>query len=84
MAQVDPIEPKGYKHKKIPKGPGSPPATIVHSPPRKLTAKDMADWKIPPCISNWKNAKGYTLPLEYRISADGRTLQTQTINDKFA
>jgi len=47
---------------------------VVHSPPRKLTAKDMADWKIPPCISNWKNAKGYTLPLEYRISADGRTL----------
>ncbi len=26
----------------------------------------------------------YTLPLEYRISADGRTLQTHTINDKFA
>lgn len=43
----------------------------------------MADWKIPPCISNWKNAKGYTLPLEYRIAADGRALQSHTINDKF-
>jgi SNW domain-containing protein 1 len=59
---------------RIPRGPGSPPATINHSPPRKLTAKDMNDWKIPPCISNWKNAKGYTIPLEMRISADGRTL----------
>jgi len=39
--QIDPIEPKGFKHKKIPKGPGSPPATVMHSPPRKLTAKDM-------------------------------------------
>jgi hypothetical protein len=26
---------------RIPGGPGSPPTTINHSPPRKLTAKDM-------------------------------------------
>jgi len=56
----------------------------MHSPPRKLTVKDQQDWKIPPCISNWKNAKGYTIPLEMRLSADGRTLQQHTINEKFA
>lgn len=82
--QVDPLEPPKFKHKRIPKGPGSPPKTIMHSPPRKLTVKDQQDWKIPPCISNWKNAKGYTIPLEMRLSADGRTLQQHTINEKFA
>ena len=29
----------------------------MHSPPRPLTVKDQQDWKIPPCVSNWKNAK---------------------------
>jgi SNW domain-containing protein 1 len=81
--QVDPLEPPKFKHKRLPRGPGSPPKTIMHSPPRKLTVKDQQDWKIPPCISNWKNAKGYTIPLEMRLSADGRTLQEHTINEKF-
>ena len=44
----------------------------------------MADWKIPPCISNWKNAKGYTIALDKRLAADGRGYQDVTINDKFA
>lgn len=82
--QVDPLEPAKFKHKRVPGGPGSPPKTIMHSPPRKLTVKDQQDWKIPPCISNWKNAKGYTIPLEMRLSADGRTLQQHTINEKHA
>jgi len=82
--QVDPLELAKFKHKRIPGGPGSPPKTIMHSPPRKLTVKDQQDWKIPPCISNWKNAKGYTIPLEMRLSADGRTLQQHTINEKHA
>ena len=56
----------------------------MHSPPRALTAKDQADWKIPPCISNWKNSKGYTIPLDKRLAADGRGLQEVAINDQFA
>lgn len=46
----------------------------MRSPPRKLTAQDMSDWKVPACISNWKNAKGYTIPLHMRLQADGRSL----------
>lgn len=56
----------------------------MHSPPRKVTAKEQADWVIPPCISNWKNAKGYTIPLDKRLAADGRGLQDVQINDNFA
>ncbi|KAL2220312.1 putative transcriptional regulator Cwf13/SkiP [Thermoascus aurantiacus ATCC 26904] len=82
--QQDPMEPPKFKHKKIPRGPPSPPPPILHSPPRKLTAEDQEAWKIPPPVSNWKNPKGYTIPLDKRLAADGRGLQDVTINDKFA
>ncbi|KAL8793118.1 MAG: hypothetical protein Q9195_004324 [Heterodermia aff. obscurata] len=82
--QRDPMEPPKFKHKKIPRGPPSPPPPVMHSPPRKLTAEDQEAWKIPPPVSNWKNPKGYTVPLDKRLAADGRGLQDVTINDKFA
>lgn len=82
--QQDPMEPPKFKAKKVPRGPPSPPAPILHSPPRKVTAKEQADWMIPPCVSNWKNPKGYTIPLDKRLAADGRGLDGVQINDKFA
>jgi SNW domain-containing protein 1 len=82
--QRDPMEPPKFKHKKIPRGPPSPPPPIMRSPPRKLTAQDQEDWKIPPPVSNWKNPKGFTVPLDKRLAADGRGLQDVAINDKFA
>ncbi|KAI9470983.1 MAG: SKIP/SNW domain-containing protein [Benjaminiella poitrasii] len=83
-APRDPMEPPSHLHKKVPRGPPSPPAPVMHSPPRKLTAKEQAEWVIPPCVSNWKNTKGYTIPLDKRLAADGRGLQELTINDNFA
>ncbi|KAI9847959.1 MAG: mRNA splicing protein [Sclerophora amabilis] len=82
--QHDPMEPPKFKYKKIPRGPPSPPPPVMHSPPRKLTAEDQEAWRIPPPVSNWKNPKGYTVPLDKRLAADGRGLQDVTINDKFA
>ncbi|XDG02034.1 hypothetical protein ABKA04_001649 [Annulohypoxylon sp. FPYF3050] len=82
--QKDPMEPPKFKHKKIPRGPPSPPPPVMHSPPRKLTAEDQEMWKIPPPVSNWKNPKGFTVPLDKRLAADGRGVQDITINDKFA
>ncbi|KAK4044794.1 hypothetical protein C8A01DRAFT_42412 [Parachaetomium inaequale] len=64
--QRDPMEPPKFKHKKIPRGPPTPP---------------------PPCsppVSMWKNSKGFTIPLDKRVAADGRGLQDIQINDKFA
>ncbi|XP_055905329.1 puff-specific protein Bx42 [Eupeodes corollae] len=84
-AQVDPMEPPKFKvSKKIPRGPPSPPAPVLHSPSRKVSMKEQKEWKVPPCISNWKNAKGYTIPLDKRLAADGRGLQQLHINEKFA
>lgn len=39
--QIDPLLPPLHKHRKLPRGPGSPPPQILRSPPRKLTKKDM-------------------------------------------
>lgn len=81
---VDPLEPAKFKHKKVPRGPPSPPPPVMHSPPRKVSKDEIADWNIPPCISNWKNPRGYTIPLDKRLAADGRGLQQVQINDNFA
>lgn len=35
---------------------------------------------IPPCVSNWKNNKGYTVPLDKRLAADGRGLQDVSLS----
>ncbi|KAF4584498.1 Pre-mRNA-processing protein 45 [Ophiocordyceps camponoti-floridani] len=82
--QRDPMEPPKFKHKKIPRGPPSPPPPVMRSPPRKLTAEDQEMWRIPPPVSNWKNPKGFTVPLDKRLAADGRGLHDVTINDKHA
>lgn len=83
--QRDPMSPPRFKiSQKIPRGPPSPPAPVMHSPTRKTTVKEQQDWKIPPCISNWKNSKGFTIPLDKRLAADGRGLQQTHINENFA
>lgn len=82
--QRDPMEPPKFKHKKIPRGPPSPPPPVMHSPPRKLTAEDQEMWRIPPPISNWKNPQGFTVPLDKRLAADGRGIQDVAISDKHA
>lgn len=83
--QHDPLEPPRFKiNKKIPQAPPSPPPPVMHSPTRKLTVKEQQEWRIPPCISNWKNARGYTIPLDKRLAADGRGLQQVHINENFA
>merc|ERR1712136_241394 len=83
--QKDPMEPARFKiNQKLPRGPPSPPPPVMHSPTRKVTVNEQQEWKIPPCISNWKNAKGHTIPLDKRLAADGRGLQSVHINENFA
>ncbi|OLY77633.1 Pre-mRNA-processing protein 45 [Smittium mucronatum] len=82
--QIDPMEPPKFKHKRVPNAPPSPPAPVLHSPPRHVSVEEQKAWIIPPCISNWKNAKGYTIPLDKRLAADGRGLQDVKISDNFA
>lgn len=84
--QKDPLEPAKFKiNQKIPGPPPSPPAPVMHSPPRKITAEEQNKWKIPPCVSSWKNPRGYTVPLDKRCAFNGRNgAQPETINPKFA
>lgn len=80
----DPLEPPKFKFTKAVAAPGSPPVPVMHSPPKKLSKEDRDAWKIPPSISNWKNPKGYMIPLDKRLATDGRDLQENKINDAFA
>ena len=80
----DPLDPPRFRHRKVPAGFGDAPVPIMHSPPRKVTVQDQQEWKIPPCVSNWKNARGLTIPLDKRLAADGRSLQQTVVNDNFA
>ncbi|EER08207.1 SNW domain-containing protein, putative [Perkinsus marinus ATCC 50983] len=82
--QKDPMEPPKFRHHKVPAPPSEPPPPVLRSPPKKLTKEDQAMWKIPPCVSNWKNAKGYVIPLDKRIAADGRGLQDVTVSERHA
>jgi len=83
-AQVDPMMPPKHQHKKVARGPAEDPVPVLHAPPTKLTKKERAQWNIPACISNWKNTRGYTIPLDKRLAADGRGLREHTINSNFA
>jgi SNW domain-containing protein 1 len=71
----DPLEQTKFKHKRIPAAANEEPVPIIHSLSKKLTREDQMAWNIPPSVSNWKNAKGFTIPLEMRLSADGRNLK---------
>lgn len=83
-AKVDPMMPPKHKHVKAPPGPAEDPVPVLHAPPTKLTKEERDAWNIPACISNWKNTRGYTIPLDKRLAADGRGLREHTINSNFA
>jgi SNW domain-containing protein 1 len=82
--QVDPMMPPKHKHIKAPRGPAEDPVPVLHAPPQKLTKEERDQWQVPACISNWKNSRGYTIPLDKRLAADGRGLREHTINSNFA
>ena len=79
-AQLDPLMPPKHKHVKAPRGPAEDPVPVLHAPPTKLTAAEQEAWKVPACISNWKNTRGYTIPLDKRLAADGRGLLEHELN----
>ncbi|VTJ86098.1 Hypothetical predicted protein, partial [Marmota monax] len=51
---------------------------------QKVTVKEQQEWQIPPCASNWKNAKDYKISLDKCLAADGRGLWTVNITENFA
>lgn len=83
-AQVDPMAPPKHKHIKAPRGPAEDPVPVLHAPPTKLSKEERDAWNVPACISNWKNTRGYTIPLDKRLAADGRGLREHSINPNFA
>eukprot|EP00817_Percolomonadidae_sp_ATCC50343_P005764 CAMPEP_0117419800 /NCGR_PEP_ID=MMETSP0758-20121206/1286_1 /TAXON_ID=63605 /ORGANISM="Percolomonas cosmopolitus, Strain AE-1 (ATCC 50343)" /LENGTH=356 /DNA_ID=CAMNT_0005201075 /DNA_START=62 /DNA_END=1129 /DNA_ORIENTATION=- len=81
---IDPLEPPRFKSKKFVRHDGSPPVPVMHSPEKKLSNDMKRQWNIPPPISNWKNARGFMIPLHMRLASDGRGLQQQHLSDRFS
>ncbi|KAJ1861439.1 mRNA splicing protein [Coemansia sp. RSA 2703] len=81
---VDPMEPPKIRNQKAARRAAEPPAPVMHSPPRKLTADEQREWVIPPCVSNWKNIHGFTVSLDKRLAADGRGIEDLQVSDNFA
>ncbi|KAJ2590246.1 mRNA splicing protein [Coemansia sp. RSA 1797] len=81
---LDPMEPPKIRHQKKARKPASPPAPVMHSPPRKLTADEQKEWSVPPCVSNWKNIHGFTVALDKRLANEGRGMEELSVSDNFA
>ncbi|EUD66726.1 SNW protein 1 [Plasmodium inui San Antonio 1] len=81
---VDPLDVSKFKHKKLPNVKNSPDYPLLRSPTRKINKEEEDNWKIPPCVSNWKNNKGYNIPLDKRIQSDNKKLNQVEINENFA
>ncbi|ANQ08348.1 Uncharacterized protein PCOAH_00026420 [Plasmodium coatneyi] len=62
----------------------SPDYPLLRSPTRKINKEEEENWKIPPCVSNWKNNKGYNIPLDKRNKSDNKKLNQSSsiINEK--
>ncbi|KJP87326.1 hypothetical protein AK88_03006 [Plasmodium fragile] len=81
---VDPLDVSKFKHKKLPNIKNSPDYPLLRSPTRKINKEEEENWKIPPCVSNWKNNKGYNIPLDKRIQSDNKKLNQVEVNENFA
>ncbi|GAW79423.1 nuclear protein SkiP [Plasmodium gonderi] len=81
---TDPLDVSKFKHKKLPNVKNSPDYPLLRSPTRKINKEEEENWKIPPCVSNWKNNKGYNIPLDKRIQSDNKKLNQVEINENFA
>jgi len=66
--QVDPLAAPKATNRKVISRTVSPPKTIERSPPRAATKEAQAAWKVPLQVSEYKNDKGFIIPLEYRAS----------------
>ncbi|ELP88326.1 Puff-specific protein Bx42, putative [Entamoeba invadens IP1] len=82
--EIDPFDPPKFKYQKVVARQVVEPVPILHAPPKKATKEEMEEWKIPPCISNWKNKNGYTIALDKRVAADGRHLEQTEIGERHA
>ncbi|SCU84612.1 LANO_0C01882g1_1 [Lachancea nothofagi CBS 11611] len=74
--QVDPLQPKLFKIKKMVAPPADEPfAPVLHKSDDKTpqpTKEERDQWNIPSAISNWKNPNGYAIELDKRVASDGR------------
>lgn len=74
------MEERMTRHELATAPPSVPPSTIAA--PTATNGASEQSWKLPPAVSNWKNARGYTIPLDKRLAQDGK--DAGEVNERFA
>ena len=78
-----PMEPPKHKHTKVPRGPPSPPAPVLHSPPRKVTVHDHKAGRSRPACRTGRTRAGTRFPSTSGSRRTGRGLQEQSRQQQF-
>lgn len=81
---VDPLDPPRFRHRKPIALQQDAPAPILTAPTEKLTAEEEDAWRVPACVSNWKNPAGYVIPMDKRVGVDARRFEQPQLSAKFA
>jgi SNW domain-containing protein 1 len=82
--RVDLLDPSHFRNRKSIPLQQPDPAPILCAPMVKPSAEDEEYWKVPTCISKWKNPEGYVIPMDKRVGADARRFDQPQLSDKFA
>jgi SNW domain-containing protein 1 len=75
-----------WHHSSIsPRGPAEDPVSVLHAPPTKLSKEETTRGMECSCVYfQLENTRGYTIPVNKRLAADGSGLREDTINPNFA
>jgi SNW domain-containing protein 1 len=71
-AAVDPLEPPKHVVKEtLQVGTVEDQVPVAHSPPRKLSRKEIDAWRIPAALPAYRDRHGHVIPLHLRLAAQG-------------
>ncbi|KAK8870849.1 SNW domain-containing protein 1 [Tritrichomonas musculus] len=80
----DPLDPSHFRNRKPITLQNEDPEPILTEPIKKLTPEEEEYWRVPTCVSNWRNPAGYVIPMDKRVGADARRFEQPGLSDKFA
>lgn len=80
----DPLDPSHFRNRKPITLQNEDPDPILTEPIQKLTQEEEDYWRVPTCVSNWRNPAGYVIPMDKRVGADARRFEQPGLSDKFS
>lgn len=82
--RADPLDPSHFRNRKPVALQNEDPEPILTDPVKKLTPEEEEYWRVPTCVSNWRNPAGYVIPMDKRVGADARRFEQPELSDNFS